>query len=96
MKIEVLEIRPLNGERPLKAFIDIKLDGLIIREFRLIKENGKRPWIASPQISWKDIDGVVKYKTVVTLPDEVKGAIDLAILQAFAGQMEKKDGHQSQ
>jgi DNA-binding cell septation regulator SpoVG len=95
MKIEVLEIRPLDGNRPLKAFVDIKVDGTIIREFRLIKENGKRPWIATPQISWKDTDGQIKYKTVITLPDEVKGAIDFAILRAYTEEMENHNGHLS-
>jgi DNA-binding cell septation regulator SpoVG len=93
MKIEVLEIRLLNGDRPLRAFADIRLDGsIVIREFRVIKENGKRLQVASPQLSWKASDGSIKYKTIVTLPDDVKGSVDLAILKRFTEEMERING----
>lgn len=91
MDIQVIELRLLPGDRPLKAFCDVKLNGMVIREFRIIKENDKRPWIVSPQISWKDQSGQIKYKTVVTLPGEVKGQIDFAILKRFTEEMEKED-----
>ena len=96
MTIEVIEIRLLNGDRPLKAFADVKMGNIIIREFRIIKENGKRPWVATPQISWKDTDGKIKYKTVITLPDELKGELDRIILNRFTEEMEKKNDRQSQ
>ena len=91
MKIQVTELRLLSGDRALKAFADIQLDDMVIREFRVIKENGKRPWVVSPQVSWKGQDGQIKYKTVITLPDEVKGQVDLAILKRFTEEMEKND-----
>ncbi len=90
VEVKVLEMRPLNSGRSLRAFVDIQVGGWIIREWRVVKENGKRPRIVSPQISWKDLDGQIKYKTVVTLPDEVKGQIDFAILKAYTEEMEKK------
>ena len=93
MKIEVLEIRFLPPGRSLKAFVDIKIDEMILREFRVIKENGKRPWIAPPQISWKGSDGTIQYKTVCTLPDEVKGEIDFIILKRFNEEMEKMNAN---
>jgi DNA-binding cell septation regulator SpoVG len=91
MKVQVLEIRLLNGDRPLRAFADIKLDdSIVIREFRVIRENGKRLRVAPPQLSWKGPDGQIQYKTVVTLlADDQKGAVDLAILTAFTGEVEK-------
>jgi len=91
MKVEVLGIRLLNGDRPLRAFADIRLeDSIVIREFRVIKENGKRLRVASPQLSWKGPDGQIQYKTIVTLlSDDQKGAVELAILKAFTGELEK-------
>ena len=94
MDIRIIEIRLLPGNRSLKAFADIQLDDIVIREFRVIKENGKRPWIVSPQISWKDQGGQIKYKTVITFPDELKGEIDRVILNRFTEEMEKKDAEQ--
>jgi DNA-binding cell septation regulator SpoVG len=93
MKIEVLGIRFLNGDRPLRAFADIRLeDSIVIREFRVINDNGKRLRVAPPQLSWKVSDGSIQYKTIVTLPDDVKGSVDLAILKRFTEEMERIDG----
>lgn len=96
MKVEVLEIRFLNGDKPLRAFADIKFeDSIVIREFRVIKENGKRLRVAPPQLSWKDPDGQIRYKTVVTLlSDDQKGAVELAILKTFTGELEKLNAKQ--
>jgi len=92
MEIKILEIRPVPGNRPLKAFADLQIGNWIVREWRIIKENGKRPWVAPPQISWKDpISGEIKYKTIITLPDEVKGEIDRIVLNRFIEEMEKKN-----
>ncbi len=90
MQIKIIEIRFMDGDKPLRAFADVQLNGMIIREFRVIKENGKRPWIACPQISWKDPNGQIRYKTVVTLPDDLKGEIDFIILKRFTEEMERQ------
>jgi DNA-binding cell septation regulator SpoVG len=94
MNIKILELRLMSGDKPLRGFIDIQVGDWIIREWRVIKENGKRPWVASPQISWKDQDGQIKYKTVITLPDELKGEIDRVILNRFNRETEQKDAYQ--
>jgi DNA-binding cell septation regulator SpoVG len=91
--VKVLEIRKKseNG-KPLKAFADIELDGgIVIREFRVIQEANKRPWVACPQISWKDpVTGQIKYQTVVTFPNQLKGEIDLLILNAWNREKENR------
>jgi hypothetical protein len=91
MKIQILEIRPQNGGRPLKAFADIRLGEISIRDFRVIKENGKRLLVASPQVSWRDKStGSIRYKTIVTCPDELKGEIDRLILNAYHREMQRQ------
>lgn len=91
MTIEVIEIRLLNGNRPLKGFADVKLGDIIIRDFRIIKQNGQRAFVSPPQVSWKDPDtGEIKFKGVLTIPPEQKQRIDLEILSAFQKEMEKR------
>jgi DNA-binding cell septation regulator SpoVG len=84
--LRLLEIRkkPENG-KSLKAFADIELDnGIIIREFRIIQEPNKRPWVACPQLSWRDPDsGQIRYTTIITFPNQIKGDVDLLILSAW-------------
>ena len=93
-EIKILELRLMNGDKTLKGFCDIEINSWIIREWRIIKENGKRPWIAPPQLSWKALDGRIQYKTVITLPDDLKGEIDFIILKKFTEEMEKRNAHQ--
>jgi len=90
LNIEVIEIRFSPEHKTVKAFVDIRIGDWIVRDWRVIKEKGKRPWVASPQTSWKRPSGGIQYKTVVTLPDELKGQVDLAILERFTEEAEKK------
>ncbi len=92
MAIKILQIRPQSSGKSLLAFIDIKLNDLVIRDFRVIKENGKRLIVACPQVSWKDRAGFIKYKTLITFPDDVKGELDLVILTAYRREMEMENG----
>jgi hypothetical protein len=89
-EIKIIELRPMPGDKPLRAFVDIQIGAWTIREWRVIKDNGKRPWVAPPQLSWKGPDGRIQYKTIVTLPDELKVEIDQVILNRYIGEMEKK------
>ena len=91
MQIEILELRILPEGRTLKAFCDIRVGDWTIREFRVIKDNGKRPRVVVPQVSWKGPDGQVQYKTLITLPDELKGEIDRIVLNRFFEEVEKRD-----
>ncbi len=91
-KVEVLELRLLPDTRSLKCFADVKIGDWIVREWRVIQDNGKRPFVAPPQVSWKGQDGQILYKTIITLPDELKGQIDFAILKRFTEEMEIRSG----
>lgn len=93
-QIKVIEIRLMDGDKPLRAFVDVQIGDWIVREWRVVKENGKRPWVAPPQISWKGPDGRIQYKTIITLPDELKGEIDRVILNRFTRETEQKDACQ--
>jgi DNA-binding cell septation regulator SpoVG len=88
MNIEISEIRLQNSGRALKAFVDVCLDGITVRDFRVIQEHKKRPWVACPQVSWRSKDGIIKYKTIITFPDDQKGLIDLAVLNVYQREME--------
>jgi DNA-binding cell septation regulator SpoVG len=94
MKIIDLRRKEENG-KPLKAFVDVELDGgIVVREFRIIQEPNKRPWIACPQMTWKDPEtGLIRYKTIVTFPNQLKGDIDLLILSTWNREKEKASEH---
>jgi DNA-binding cell septation regulator SpoVG len=91
VEIEVLEVRLVDSEKT-KAFVDLRIGDLVIRDFRVMKENGKRPFVRAPFSTYRDQTGHLNFRQIVVLPDEVRGKIDLAILNAYHREMEKKDG----
>jgi len=94
-KVEVIEIRPLNDGRSLRAFVDVQVGDWVIHDFRVIKQNGQKAFVSPPQVSWKDRETrKIHYKGILTIPSEQKQLIDAAILSAYQKEMEKmKNGN---
>ena len=93
MTIEILEFRPCQGNKPLRAFVDIKVNDWIIRDFRVLKQNGQKAFVSGPQVSWKDPDtGEIRFKGILTIPPEQKQRIEVEILSAYQREMEKSNG----
>jgi len=81
-KIQILEFRKVNHGN-LKAFIDLQIGQTIMRDFRVVHVEGQRPWVSSPQVAWKDGNGELKYKTIITFPKELKELVDNMILAHY-------------
>jgi hypothetical protein len=82
-RIEVLAIRRTNSEKPLKAFVDLRIGDWTVCDFRIVKQNGQRAWVSPPQASWKDDSGGVHYRSILSFPSELKQRIDVAVLSAW-------------
>ncbi len=87
-EVKVIQIRPLNDGRPLKAFVDIQVGDWAIYEWRIVKKDGQRAWVTVPMASWKDLNHKVRYRALLSIPDELKQRIEVAILSAW--EREKK------
>jgi len=97
MQIHIIEMRLLYGDRPLRAFCDVKVNDWVICDFRVIKQNGQRAFVSPPQVSWKDPEtGQIRYKGILTIPPEQKQRIEIEILAAFQREMEKSNGKPAQ
>lgn len=92
MEIEILDLRLIGSGKFLKAFADVKLGDIVIRDFRIMKENGNRPYVKAPFSTYKDQKGRLKYRPIIILPDEVRGEVDLQILNAFRREKEQING----
>ena len=91
--IEVTDIRFIESGKSLRAFADVRFGNITIRDFRIVKENGKRPHVKVPFSTYKDQKGRIKFRPILILPDEVRGEIDLAILNAYSQrEKEQRDG----
>ena len=87
MKIEVLSIRLFPGHKTTRAFIDIQLDDMVIRDFRIV-QNGGKPHVKAPFTTYKKQNGELCFRQIIDFPEEVRGRIDNAILSAFYREME--------
>lgn len=82
MKIEVTSLRLLDPQPSgLCGFADIKMDGIHVKDFRIVHRNGK-PFIEGPFTTRKK-DGQMFFNLIVIFPEDLKVQIDTAILTAF-------------
>jgi len=90
MDIQVLEIRLIDPkESGLRGFADVKLDTILIKDFRIIQRNGK-PFIEGPHTTFKK-NGQMMFNQIVSFPDELKVRVDTAILTAYFREKEQED-----
>lgn len=82
MDIQVLEIRLFPGHKTTKAFCDIKIGDITVRDFRIM-QNGGRPYVKAPFQTYKNNAGEIQFRQIIDFPDEVRGQIDTAILSTF-------------
>ena len=83
MDLRILDIRLQDNGKPFKALVDIKLGELIIRDFRVIQQDGHKAYVTMPQSSWRGPGGRIQYKTLIVMSDELKWKIDSAILAEY-------------
>lgn len=94
MKIEVVSLRLVDPkESGLRGFADVKLDTILVRDFRIVQRNGK-PFVEGPHTTFKK-DGQMMFNQIVNFPDELKVRIDTEILMAFFREKEKTNGKSS-
>jgi hypothetical protein len=88
MNISILHIRLLPGLKSTRAFVDIEIDGITLRDFRVM-QNGGRPYVKAPFQTYKNSVGEIQFRQIIDLPDEVRGRVDTLILSAFYREKEQ-------
>lgn len=80
--ISVEKIRKV-GAGNLRAFADVKIGDIVIRDFRIIQQPNQKPWVSSPQRTYKSENGEMRYANTIELSNELKTKVQLAVLTAF-------------
>ncbi len=84
MDIKIRSISPVQERGALKAFVEIRVGQFVLTDCRIIQENGKKPWVSMPVISYKNQHGTVNYKTLVQINDKnLKNEISHAVIRAW-------------
>jgi DNA-binding cell septation regulator SpoVG len=92
VKIEVTSLRLVDPkESGLRGFADVKVDSILIRDFRILQRNGK-PFVEGPHTTRKK-DGQMFFNQIVTFPEELRVQVETAILTAFFGEKEKNNAN---
>ena len=95
MKIEVTAVRLITPkETGLRGFADVKLDDILVRDFRIFHRHGSH-YVQSPHSSFKR-DRQIVFTAIVELPEELRMHVNAQIISAFLREKEKKDGNESQ
>lgn len=83
MKIEILSLRLIDPkENGLIGFSDVRVNLVTIRDFRIFKRNGGKPFIRAPYNTVKK-DGQIQFHPIIDLPEEMRAAVDAAILNQY-------------
>ncbi|MGD0236948.1 MAG: hypothetical protein ABSC55_20745 [Syntrophorhabdales bacterium] len=82
MKVLDIRLLPVHGSKPTRAFADLELDGITIRDFRVYQQNGK-PAVRNPFSTYKDHEGSLTFREIISLPGTVQAEAHALILNAY-------------
>jgi hypothetical protein len=87
-KIEILKVKLIEPrDNGLVAFADLRVNDVVIRDFRIFKQNGK-PFVQTPYTTMKK-GGRLHFHSIVDFPEELKVEINARLITAFFGEVER-------
>lgn len=90
MKIEVTSIKLVDPkESGLRGFADVRLDDILIRDFRITQKNG-RLHAEVPHTTYKK-NGQIMFNPIVSFPSELKVRVETSILTRYFREKEQTD-----
>lgn len=91
MDIEILEVKLLRGDGPLKAVADVRVDDWEIYNWRIVQQNGNRVQVFIPQTAWIGPGGRLKYRALFSIPGALRQRIEVAILSAWEKEIHREN-----
>ncbi len=86
MNVEIIKLTPV-GNGNLKVFVSVDIGGkLKVYSCRIIQQADQRPLVSLPTQEWTDREGKKRYSPIIELPDQVKDAVEDAILKYWERQ----------
>jgi DNA-binding cell septation regulator SpoVG len=79
--VEVLDIKQLNGNGAVRAFVDIRIGHLSINGFKIVQQPGQQAWVAPPSHK----SGERWFNTVEIHDRDLKDRIRDAVLARWGG-----------
>ncbi len=83
MDIEISGIRKMDKGN-LKAYVDVKFDDeIVVRDFRIIQQAGREPWVSMPVRAWVSQGGERFFAPLIEIDDGLKMRVVDGILEAW-------------
>jgi hypothetical protein len=79
--ISIEKIRPLDKGN-LKAFVSVRVNGILINDCRIVQQPGQDPWVSPPQREY-EVNGERRFAPIVQFDEDVKKAVQSAVLQSW-------------
>jgi len=81
--IEILSIKPSNSAGSIRAFVDIRIDRLIVRNCKVIQQAGQRAWVAPPSQEYMTKAGTKKYTNIIEMDEPFQRELSRIVLAAW-------------
>ena len=79
--IEVVHIKRVNAGS-LRAFVAVNIHEVIIKDFRVVQQEGQAPWVSVPQVEYTR-NGERRFKPLIQLPVDLKKEVSQLVLKAY-------------
>ena len=90
MTIQILDLRLLPGNKATRAFCDVTISGIVVRDFRVYQTNGK-PSVRNPFTTHKHHDGKFSFRQTIDLPSNVQAEVNALILTEFFRRLKEQE-----
>lgn len=87
--LQILAIRLSEGNKATRAFCDIRIGPVTIRDFRVYQTNGK-PSVKNPSNTYRDQTGALRFREIISLPLTVQTEVNALILSAYFQRLKEK------
>lgn len=81
MDIKVNKVTPMTKGN-LRAFVEVQVGEIIIRDCRVVQQPGQNPWVSMPARSYEK-DGKTQWISLVEMPRELKAKVEQVVLEAL-------------
>lgn len=92
MKIEITDIRIVENPKSTLAFVDVRIDGIEIKDFRIMT-NGRTAYVRTPFSTYKDKSGKLKFRPIIVFSGEDEWKIHTTILDRYRQMKEVNHGN---
>ena len=82
--IELLDIRLLNRESNVRAFLTIRIGGVTIKDCKVVQQPGQRAWASMPDRQYLDSSGSKRWTPIVELSPELRSRVNAVVAEHWS------------